>query len=98
VQVVETAIIGKIILLDRREGRKFFLTSTQVCDYLSVITVFDPCILTTAVQGAQLIFVFVQDQLYLATKTRRQVMIIFYSYWERNLVMKEDYNILLWPG
>jgi len=70
VRIIETAIIGTILVPYRGKVENFALTSAYVCDYLSVPTVFDPCILIIAVPGARRICVFVQDQLYLTTKTR----------------------------
>ena len=70
VRIIETATIGKILVPDRGKVENFSLTSTYVCDYLSVFTVYDPCIPTIPFQGAGRICVFVQDQSYLAAKTR----------------------------
>jgi hypothetical protein len=67
---VETAITGKILVTDTWNVEHFSLIPTYVCDYLLVLTLVDPCILTIAVQDARRICLFVQDQLYLATKTR----------------------------
>ena len=70
VRIIETATIGKILVPDKGKVENFSLTSTYVCDYHSVLTVYDPCIPTIAFQGSGRICVFVHDQSYLAAKTR----------------------------
>jgi hypothetical protein len=73
VRVVETAIIGRCRYLVNGKLENILLIPTYVCNYLSILTVFDACIPTTRVQGARRVFVLDQDQLYLATKPRGSV-------------------------
>jgi len=50
-RIIETAIIGKILVPDKGKVENFFIDFTHVCDYLSVLTDFDPCMPTTKIQG-----------------------------------------------